>query len=213
MRVAGLAYGAADQLQWGRAEAKVDFYDVKGDVEALLAPAKPVFEPAEHPAMHPGRCARVLLDGKAIGFVGELHPQWRQEWDLVQAPVMFELELDAVLARQVPVFKPVAKHQAVERDIAVVVKEAVTHAQVMDAVQQGVQGGILRSATLFDVFRPKKLKAGEEAAPGSLAQDEKSLAVRLTLGSDTASLTDAEIDAAMQGAIAALTERVAARLR
>jgi phenylalanyl-tRNA synthetase beta chain len=74
MRVAGLAYGAADQLQWGRAEAKVDFYDVKGDVEALLAPAKPVFEPAEHPAMHPGRCARVLLDGKAIGFVGELHP-------------------------------------------------------------------------------------------------------------------------------------------
>ena len=213
MRVAGLAYGAADQLQWGRAEAKVDFYDVKGDVEALLAPAKPVFEPAEHSAMHPGRCARVLLDGKAIGFVGELHPQWRQEWDLAQAPVMFELELDAVLARQVPVFKPVAKHQAVERDIAVVVKEAVTHAQVMDAVQHGVQGGILRSATLFDVFRPKKLKAGEEAVPGSLAQDEKSLAVRLTLGSDTASLADAEIDAAMQGAIAALTERVAARLR
>lgn len=213
MRVAGLAYGAADQLQWGRAEAKVDFYDVKGDVEALLAPAKPVFEPAEHPAMHPGRCARVLLDGKEIGFVGELHPKWRQEWDLAQAPVMFELELDAVLARQVPVFKPVAKHQAVERDIAVVVKEAVTHAQVMEAVQNGVKGGILRSATLFDVFRPKKLKAGEEAVPGALAQDEKSLAVRLTLGSDTASLTDAEIDAAMQGAIAALTERVAARLR
>ena len=63
MRVAGLAYGAADQLQWGRAEAKVDFYDVKGDVEALLAPAKPVFEPAEHPAMHPGLCPRVLLYG------------------------------------------------------------------------------------------------------------------------------------------------------
>ncbi|WP_312586611.1 phenylalanine--tRNA ligase subunit beta [Comamonas terrigena] len=213
MRVAGLAYGAADQLQWGRAETKVDFYDVKGDVEALLAPAKPVFEPAEHPAMHPGRCARVLLDGKAIGFVGELHPKWRQEWDLAQAPVMFELELDAVLARQVPVFKPVAKHQAVERDIAVVVKEAVTHAQVMEAVQQGVQGGILRSAALFDVFRPKKLKAGEEAAPGSLAQDEKSLAIRLTLGRDEAALTDVEIDAAMQGAIASLVERVAARLR
>ena len=213
MRVAGLAYGAADQLQWGKAETKVDFYDVKGDVEALLAPAKPVFEPAEHPAMHPGRCARVLLDGKAIGFVGELHPKWRQEWDLAQAPVMFELELDAVLARQVPVFKPVAKHQAVERDIAVVVKEAVTHAQVVEAVQQGVQGGILRSAALFDVFRPKKLKAGEEAAPGSLAQDEKSLAIRLTLGRDEAALTDVEIDAAMQGAIASLVERVAARLR
>jgi phenylalanyl-tRNA synthetase beta chain len=213
MRVAGLAYGAAAQQQWGQADAKVDFYDVKGDVEALLAPLKPVFEAAEHPAMHPGRCARVLLNGKAIGVVGELHPQWRQEWDLAQAPVLFELELDAVLAREVPKFQAVAKHQAVERDIAVVVKETVTHAQVMAAVAAGVQGGILRNAVLFDVFRPKKLKAGEEAAPGSLAQDEKSLAVRLTLGRDDAALTDVEIDAAMQGAIAALQSQVAARLR
>lgn len=213
MRVAGLAYGAAEQLQWGRVDAKVDFYDVKGDVEALLAPLKPVFEAAEHPAMHPGRCARVLLDGQAIGFVGELHPQWRQEWDLAQAPVMFELELDAVLARQVPVFAPVAKHQAVERDIAVVVKEAVTHAQVMQAIAAGVPRGMLRDAVLFDVFRPKKLKAGEEAAPGSLAQDEKSLAVRLTLGRDDASLTDVDIDTAMQAAIAALQTQVQARLR
>lgn len=163
--------------------------------------------------MHPGRCASVVLNGKAIGVVGELHPQWRQEWDLAQAPVLFELELDAVLAREVPKFQAVAKHQAVERDIAVVVKETVTHAQVMAAVAAGVQGGILRNAVLFDVFRPKKLKAGEEAAPGSLAQDEKSLAVRLTLGRDDAALTDVEIDAAMQGAIAALQSQVAARLR
>ena len=213
MRVAGLAYGAAAQQQWGQADAKVDFYDVKGDVEALLAPLKPVFEAAEHSAMHPGRCARVVLNGKAIGVVGELHPQWRQEWDLAQAPVLFELELDAVLAREVPKFQAVAKHQAVERDIAVVVKETVTHAQVMAAVAAGVQGGILRNAVLIDVFRHKKLKAGEEAAPGSLAQDEKSLAVRLTLGRDDAALTDVEIDAAMQGAIAALQSQVAARLR
>ncbi|GGH55480.1 phenylalanine--tRNA ligase beta subunit [Comamonas phosphati] len=217
MRVAGLAYGAADQLQWGRAEAKVDFYDLKGDVEALLAPLVPVFEPAEHPAMHPGRCARVLLNGKPVGFVGELHPKWRQEWDLAQAPIMFELELDAVLARNVAVFKPVAKHQAVERDIAVVVKEAVTHAQIMDAVfaakTGGTAEGILRNAALFDVFRPKKLKAGEEAAAGSLAQDEKSLAVRLTLMSDEGTLADAQIEQAVQAVLAQLQERVAARLR
>lgn len=213
MRVAGLAYGAAAQQQWGIQDAKVDFYDVKGDVEALLAPLKPVFEAAEHPAMHPGRCARVVLNGQAIGFVGELHPKWRQEWDLAQAPVMFELELNAVLAREVPVFQAVSKHQAVERDIAVVVKESVTHAQVMAAVAAGVQGGILRNAVLFDVFRPKKLKAGEEAAPGSLAQDEKSLGVRLTLGRDDAALSDVEIDTAMQGAIAALQSQLQARLR
>lgn len=213
MRVAGLAYGAASAQQWGVAESKVDFYDVKGDVEALLAPLKPVFEAAEHPAMHPGRCARVVLNGKAIGFVGELHPKWRQSWDLTSAPVLFELELDAVLAREVPNFQPVSKHQVVERDIAVVVKESVTHAQVMQAIAAGVQNGVLRNAVLFDVFRPKKLKQGEEAVAGSLAQDEKSLAVRLTLGRDDAALSDVEIDAAMQGAIAALQEQVMARLR
>ena len=213
IRVAGVAYGPAAQQQWGLAESKVDFFDVKGDVEALLSPFVPVFEAAEHPAMHPGRCARVMLNGQAIGFVGELHPKWRQEWDLPQAPVLFELELNAVLAREVPTFQPVSKHQVVERDIAVVVKEAVTHTQVMQAVSAGVTGGILRNAVLFDVFRPKKLKAGETAAPGSLAQDEKSLAVRLTLGRDDAALTDVEIDAAMQGAIAALQTQVQARLR
>lgn len=213
MRVAGLAYGAASQQQWGVADVKVDFYDIKGDVEALLAPFTPVFEAAEHPAMHPGRCARVVVNGKAIGFVGELHPKWRQSWDLAQAPVLFELELDAVLAREVPVFQAVSKHQAVERDVAVVVKESITHAQVMAAVAAGVPNGILRNAVLFDVFRPKKLKAGEVAAPGSLAQDEKSLAVRLTLGSEEASLTDVQIDAAMQGAITALQTQLEARLR
>jgi phenylalanyl-tRNA synthetase beta chain len=176
MRVAGLAWGAAEQLQWSRGEAKVDFYDVKGDVEALLAPRKPVFEPAEHPAMHPGRCAPVL-------------------------------------AREVPVFKPVAKQQAVERDIAVVVNEKATHAQLMQAVEAAQTGGLLRSAVLFDVFRPKALKAGETAAPGALAQDEKSLAVRLTLGQDDSSLTDVQIEQAVQAVIEQLQQRLGARLR
>ena len=81
------------------------------------------------------------------------------------------------------------------------------------SIIHGKGTGVLRNAVLFDVFRPKKLKAGEEAAPGSLAQDEKSLAVRLTLGRDDAALTDVEIDAAMQGAIAALQAQVGARLR
>ena len=102
----------------GRKEQNIDFFDVKGDVEAMLAPLRATFEPGTHPAMHPGRCARVLMNGKLIGHVGELHPQWRQSWELPQAPVLFELELDAVLQRAVPQFKAVAKHQAVERDLA-----------------------------------------------------------------------------------------------
>ncbi len=213
MRVAGLACGPADRLQWGRKEQAVDFYDVKGDVEALLAPLQPQFEAAVHPAMHPGRCARVLLDGQSVGFVGELHPQWRQSWELAQVPVLFELDLHAVQGRAVPRFKPVSKHQSVERDLAVVVAESVTHADIMASVRAALPGPLLRDAVLFDVYRPKPVKNGAvaEGAPG-LAAGEKSLAVRLTLGGD-ANLTDTEIDTAMQAVLARLVEQVGARLR
>lgn len=212
MRVAGLAYGAADMLQWARKEQDIDFFDAKGDVEALLAPFKAEFEPATHPAMHPGRCARVLLKGRPIGFVGELHPRWRQSWELPQAPVLFELELDAVIQRPMPSFRPVAKHQAVERDLAVAVAERVTHAEVMDAIKAAVPATRLRNAVLFDVFRPKPLRDGE-AAVGSLGAGEKSLAVRLTLGADDATLTEAEIDATIQSVVEHLSHRTGARLR
>ncbi|MFN9728627.1 phenylalanine--tRNA ligase subunit beta [Acidovorax sp.] len=214
MRVAGLAYGPADALQWGRTEQGVDFFDVKGDVEALLAPLLAAFEPASHPSMHPGRCARVILNGRAIGFIGELHPQWRQAWDLPQAPLLFELELDAVLTRSVPSFRPVVKQQAVERDLAVVVAERVTHAEVMAAVHEAVTGGLLRSAVLFDVYRPKPLREGETApAAAQVHQGEKSLAVRMTLGHDETTLTEAQIESAVQLVLERLKDRTGARLR
>ncbi|GAA6119794.1 phenylalanine--tRNA ligase subunit beta [Acidovorax sp. FG27] len=213
MRVAGLAYGPAEALHWGSKSQAVDFFDVKGDVQALLAPLGATFAPATHPAMHPGRCAQVVLDGEVVGHVGELHPQWRQSWGLPLAPIVFELELEAVLRRPVPVFKAVAKHQAVERDIAVVVAERVTHGEVMAAIHSAVPSDVLRSAVLFDVFRPKPLRDGETAGAGALAAGEKSLAVRLTLGSDAASLTEAEIDAAVQSTLQELSRRTGARLR
>ncbi|MDD2713077.1 MAG: phenylalanine--tRNA ligase subunit beta [Simplicispira sp.] len=213
MRVAGLACGPTDMLQWGRKEQGIDFFDVKGDVEALLAPLQAEFEPATHPAMHPGRCARVLLNGRAIGFVGELHPQWRQSWELPQAPVMFELELDAVLQRAVPQFKAVPKHQGVQRDLAVVVAERITFAQVMAAIESAVPATLLRQAVLFDVYRAKPAKADDAVPATGLAVGEKSLAVRVTLGSQEATLTEAEIDTAMQAVIAQLTAQTGARLR
>lgn len=209
MRLAGVAYGDESAQQWGVPARVVDFFDVKGDVQALLAPRVPTFESAEHPALHPGRCARVLLDGQAIGFVGELHPRWRQLEGWQQAPVMFELDLPAVLGRDVPVAQPVARHQPVQRDIAVVVREAVGHAELMAAVHAAPTQGWLKQAVLFDVYRPKP----GAAQTGGLAADEKSLAVRLTLERGDANLTDAEIDAAVQAVLAALAERVQARLR
>ena len=206
-RVAGLAYGSVDRLQWGSAERAVDFFDAKGDVEALLAPRQPEFRAAEHPALHPGRCASVWLDGQCIGHVGELHPRWRQSYELPTAPVLFELELDAVLARPVPQFQGVSRQQPVERDLAIVVNESVAHDAVMAAIRS-VGSPWLRDAVLFDVYRPKK-----GAPAGSLAADEKSLAVRLVLNRDDATLTEDDIETTVKAVLDALQQRVAARLR
>jgi phenylalanyl-tRNA synthetase beta chain len=206
MRVSGLAYGPRAALNWDQPAKTVDFFDIKGDVEALLAPLKPSFAPAEHPAMHPGRCASVSVTGHVIGFVGELHPKWRQGYELAQAPLLFELELDAVLARPVPVFEPVSKLQPVERDIAVIVPERVTHAALMAAIYQAPTNGLLKDAVLFDVYRPQ---AGNTA----MQLGEKSLAVRLQLSSPNATLTEDAIDTVVQSVVSHLQTTHQARLR
>ena len=208
MRVAGLALGGADNLQWGRSDAAVDFFDVKGDVEALFAPQRLEFIPASasahHPALHPGRSASVLLNGLHIGVVGELHPQWRQSYGLTAAPIVFELDLAALLRRPVPAFEPIAKFPAVQRDIALLLPETCTHAALIAAIQQAPHGGLLQDAQLFDVYRPKTPQADDNS---------RSLAVRLTLASPLATLTDAEIDAAMQAIWAHLAQTLGARPR
>ncbi|MGV0960475.1 MAG: phenylalanine--tRNA ligase subunit beta [Limnohabitans sp.] len=208
MRVAGMAWGPVEPLGWQGKARNVDFYDVKADVQKLLAPHQAEFVAAEHPALHPGRSAQVVQNGVVIGHVGELHPRWRQAWELSSAPVVFELSLDAVIARAVPVAQSVAKHQPVERDIAVIVAESVTHAQLMQAIHTAPTDGLLQSAVLFDIYRPKA-----DATAGSLVAGEKSLAVRLTLGTSESTLTDVQIDAAMNAVLSHLSSQVSARLR
>lgn len=212
MHVAGLAFGSVEALQWGLPERTVDFFDAKGDVQALLAPWVPEFRVGEHPAFHPGRSASIWLEGQCMGHVGELHPRWRQAYELPLAPVLFELDLNAVLARHVPVYQPVSRFQAVQRDLAIVVKENVTHAAVMEAIH-AAQGPWLHDALLFDVYRPKKQAVSGEVLPGGLAEDEKSLAVRLVLKRDDATLTEEVIETNVKSVLSSLQERVAARLR
>ena len=206
MRVAGMAWGEAEPVQWGSKDRPVDFFDIKGDVENLLSPLVVQCQSSTHPAMHPGRCAKVLMHGNAIGYVGELHPQWRQAYDLPGAPLMFELDLDAVLARDVPAFTTVARFQSVERDLALIVSESVSHAALITAIHDAPTQGLLRSAALFDVYRPKQSGAG-------FVDGEKSLAVRMTLRSDAGTLTDDQIDTAVQAVIDHLGNRLGARLR
>ena len=208
MRVGGLAWGPAEPVQWGNRSRNADFFDVKGDVQALLSPLEATFEPAMHTSLHPGRSARVRLNGEPIGFVGELHPKWRQAHELTHAPVLFELDLAAVTQRPVPNFQPVPRRQSALRDLAVIVDESVTHDALMDAIRQSAAGGLLRDVLLFDVYRAKP-----GVAASGLASGEKSLAVRLTIQDDAKALTDEQIDAAVQSAVALLAERFGARLR
>jgi phenylalanyl-tRNA synthetase beta chain len=195
MRVAALAYGAADALQWARKERGVDFFDAKADVEDLLAPLQPRFVPDRHPAMHPGRCARIELNGQVVGHVGELHPQWRQAYELPLAPMLFELDLNAALARPLPASQALPRQQAVVRDLALVLRDDVAHDALMACLRSDA---LVRSATLFDVYKPATAAAGVGA-------DERSLAVRLELLAEDGSLTEERIDTTVR----ALVERVA----
>jgi phenylalanyl-tRNA synthetase beta chain len=205
MRVAGLAYGAVDPLQWGRSESVVDFHDVKGDLESLLAPAIVSAQAVDHPALHPGRAASLSVGGRVIGVVGELHPRWRQAHELPQAPIVFELELDALLARPMPDVRPVPRHQPVLRDLALVVPETVNHDDLTAALRAD-PAGLVRSATLFDIYRPK-------AAVADLRADERSMAFRLEIIDDAANLTDSAIDAAVAAALDRAVQTTGARLR
>ena len=210
LRVAGLIHGPAQRQGWGGVERPADFYDAKGDVQALLAPRSARFERAEHPALHPGRCASVVVDGQLIGHVGELHPRWRQAWGLSHAPVLFELDLQAVLQRPMPTLAALPRQLPVERDLAVVVAEGVTHEQLQQCVRGAAVGARLLDVTLFDIYRPKP---GAEAAAG-MAAGEKSMALRLVLDdAEGQSLTDERIDAAVGAVLAALQAQLGARLR
>ena len=216
MRVAGLAYGPNAPLQWGMPERVVDFFDVKADVQALFAPLQLEFVALNgsvggvhkaHPALHPGRSAAVLKEGAVIGYLGELHPKHRQDWGFSVAPLLFEFDWDAVMHTTVPKAHAVARFQSVERDIAVVVKESVTHADLMDAVNHADTKGLLKGACLFDVYRPK----GQAAA--GMTEGEKSLALRLTLASEEATLTEADIESVTSIVIESLGVKVGAKLR
>ena len=199
-RLAGLAYGGVLSEQWGSAARNVDFYDVKSDVEALFAPRSLSFQAAHHPASHPGRSAHVLLDGRSIGWVGELHPQWQQQYDLPQAVVWFEIELAALVQGNVPKLADISRFPPVRRDIAVLVDEGVTVQALVDAMQAEKVPNAVELA-LFDVYRGKGVEQGK-----------KSLAFRVLLQDTQKTLTDNEIEENVARLVAAL-QRQGAQLR
>jgi len=208
-KIGGLAYGAAVPEQWASATRAVDFFDIKGDLERALDPLHFVTESAQHPALHPGRSAKVFLqNGKnriPVGWIGELHPGLQQAYELPQAPVLFELDLDPICHVGLPTPEELSKFPAVQRDLALVVKHNVSAQVLLDAMSASQQN-FVRAIEVFDEFKPK-------AGSNSMADDEKSLAFRVTLLNPQETLQDAQIDAAMTALLGVAEKKCAARLR
>ena len=200
-KLAGLAYGGALPEGWSDGGRKVDFFDVKGDLEALLAPAKLRFEKLQHPALHPGRAAKVLLDDREIGSIGELHPEWVQKYDLPLAPVVFELDFDAVKVASVPSYIEVSKFPVVIRDLAVVVDQGIALQAILDGLK-GQLPALVNDVQLFDVYAGK-----------GVAENKKSLALRIVMQDTQRTLLDSEVDAAMQQLVSCLERAFGAQLR
>jgi phenylalanyl-tRNA synthetase beta chain len=201
MRVAAAACGPAVEEQWGTKPRAVDFFDLKADVEALFAPRAVRFEAAPHAAFHPGRSARIRLEGQEVGWLGELHPQWQHKYEVSQSVICFEADAVALQAAPLPEVSLPSRFPAVTRDIALLVDANVGVQALTDAIAEE-KPKIVQDVRLFDLYQGPNLPAGK-----------KSLAFRVVMQDTERTLTDAEADAARDALVALWGRRFAATLR
>lgn len=201
-RLGGLCAGPAMPLQWGEKARNVDFYDVKADIETLFAADTLTFITlATHPALHPGRAASLQKNGQTIGYLGELHPAWVQKYNLTTAPIVFELELDALIQQALPCYQAVSRFPSVERDLALLVDQKQALAPLRAALQEAAPA-IVKSIELFDIYQGK-----------GIAENKKSLAFRVVMQDTEATLADADVEQAMTTLLKAAEQNFAAGLR
>lgn len=200
-KLAGLCYGDVGEEQWGLPARPVDFYDAKADVEALLWPGELGATAVRHPALHPGKSAEISINGRIGGFLGELHPRWQQKLGLARSVVLFELNMDILLARTLPKASEISKYPPIRRDIAVLVPKDISVQAILDSMRSE-KLSIISEIALFDVYQGKGVES-----------DKKSLAFRMLLQDTEKTLTDAQADQAVARLIGILENRFGARLR
>ncbi|HUQ27870.1 MAG TPA: phenylalanine--tRNA ligase subunit beta [Usitatibacter sp.] len=194
-RIAALAHGARYPEQWAEAGAKgalADFFDAKGDLEAMAGTASLEFKAGTHPAAHPGRCAIVSLGGRTIGVVGELHPRLQQRYELPEAPVFFEVLTAPLMQGPFPHFRGISRMPVVRRDLAFSVAEELPVGDLLEAVRGRIPP-FVREVEVFDQYRGKGVEPGE-----------KSLALRIVMQDTDRTLTDSEVE----GVVASIREQL-----
>jgi phenylalanyl-tRNA synthetase beta chain len=205
-RLAGIATGEAMPEQWGEPARALDFFDIKGDIERLYAmkgdSGRPVFEPAiDLPWMHPGASALIRLDGKAVGWCGAVHPTVLKAFEIKKSVFAFELDLENLLYREVPFTKTISRFPSVRRDLALLLSNDVSYAQVRVCIT-AVAGPYLEKVTVFDVYEGDNLKEGY-----------KSLAIGLIFNNVSSTLKDEDVDPVIETIVSELEQRLGAQLR
>jgi len=203
--VGALVIGGVEAEQWGQPSRAADFFDLKADLEAILAlggaPERFRFVPGEHPAMHPGQTARIEVQGQLVGLIGMLHPGLVSELDLAGDAYLFELDLAALSTGVLPRFAPLSRYPAIRRDLALVLDDAIPFAAVEGCVRSALPD-LLRDVRLFDVY-----------AGGSIDSGRKSLALGLILQASSQTLTDDAVEEAVARVLNRLQTEFGARLR
>jgi phenylalanyl-tRNA synthetase beta chain len=201
--IAGIVTGDLLPEQWGAARQPADFFDVKADVEALLAACSVsgVFAPDTHPALHPGQSARISVAGQAVGWLGCVHPAVAQQLEIPEQTYLFELDLDILHQGKVPSFQNLSRFPSIRRDLAIVVSVETPAGALCDAITRQA-GPVLRDLRVFDVYQGKGIETGR-----------KSIAFGLILQDSSRTLTDADVDAVMTDITGQLEEQFGATLR
>jgi phenylalanyl-tRNA synthetase beta chain len=204
-KLAMLLTGTRTEQSWSEGEQDVDFFDLKGDFESLIArtgsQARYTFVPAEHPALQPGQTASIQLDGVAVGWIGALHPNLAKPLGLKQAVYLLEISLKAVRQVEVPTFKPLSKFPGMSRDLALVVTDSTSVADVMSLIREKA-GDYLTKLNLFDIYQGK-----------GIDPNRKSLALGLTWQHPSRTLNEEEVNEAVDNILAHLADRIDAQLR
>jgi len=200
---AGVICGDMNHEQWAEKSRKVDFYDIKADVEALLSysAVESYFEAAEHPALHPGQSACIIQDSQLVGWVGALHPEVQKSLDIDQPTYVFEVKQSAIANNRISAFSPLSRFPEVRRDLAILVDEKVPAAEIL-AVINAATSDLVKETQLFDIYQGKGVDEGT-----------KSVAFGLILQEFSRTLTDTDVDTEIENIVSTLNQQFAATLR
>lgn len=201
--LSGVVVGDRLQEQWGASKEATDFFDVKGDVEAMLemSGVEAEFRTERHSALHPGQTAAILVEGVRIGWLGCIHPRLAQKFEIPRKTYLFELKLDVLLKGRLPTFEKLSRFPSIRRDLAIVVNVETPTGDLCDSINQQASS-LLQDLLVFDVYQGSGIESGR-----------KSVALGLILQDSSRTLTDVDVDSVITAITSRLEKQFGATLR